>query len=175
MDKLNSILSVCRSFLQHKPRAEQEKEQSSRESIIVDDVCPDVSIDIFLVTEQIEWKVLTPIMYMNIVQDAFQEAFRDPNNDPWSMAQASTWGAFQDPEGRVFKAVLKQTGQAIGFGSFNFVNLTLAQRKLDVRRSWLVEKKGTEGELLRWWFQEIDNLIDQTLGEKNPVCKSNSL
>lgn len=120
-------------------------------------------------------EVLTPISYMTLVQDASQEAFRNPNNDPWLMAHASTWGEFQDPGKRLFKAVLKQTGQATGFGSFAYVNWTLAQRKLHVRRYWLVEKKGTEGELLRWWFQEIDILIDQTLGEKSHVCESNSL
>lgn len=59
-----------------------------------DKVCADVSIDIVLVDNLgFEAEVLIPIRYMNLVQDSFRDAFKDPRSfsDPWSIAVNSAW------------------------------------------------------------------------------------
>jgi hypothetical protein len=154
-----------------KRRVKKEKGVKSHDPVDTSNVCSDVSVDIVLVTQEIEWKILTPIFYMNSLPDAFQEAFRDPKKDPWGIAQVSTWGLCQNPATMVFKAVLKQTGEAIGFVSFHYPDLVPAEYKIDRETRWL-EKKGMEGELLRLWWKEIEDLREKHVGGNNYVCKS---
>lgn len=174
MAELNPTLSKLPYWLLQvvkKRRVKKEKEKERRQPIIMSDICPDVSVDIVLVTKKTGWKALTPIFYMTLLPDAFQEAFRDPKDDPWGLAEVSIWGTCKDPAKTVFKAVLKQTGEAIGFGSFIYANSASAQRRFDDGVLRLEQIKGTEGELLRWWYKEIGDLRDQHVAGKNYICE----
>jgi hypothetical protein len=110
---------------------------------------------------------------LNLLSNAFQQAFRDPKNDPWAMAEVSTWGSCQDPAKSVLKAVLKQTGETIGFGGFISSDFITAERISSGKKYWL-EKGGRAGELRRWRLKELEHLRDQHVGGKNHFCKSQS-
>jgi hypothetical protein len=111
-------------------RVTVEKGKERRQPVIVrSNACSDVSVDIVLVSEETDWKVLSPSSYMHHLPNVVHEAFRNAENDPWGAAEVSTWGSCQDKAKIVFKAVLKQTGETIGFGGFISSDLITAERK----------------------------------------------
>jgi hypothetical protein len=168
MARLSSLVS---KVLRRHPKKEREAEVfETRKALATRDICSDISIDIVPVTEEIECKVLTPIHYMNIRLDPYYVAIQDSKRDPWDIAIGYTLGICQDEAGRAFKAVLKQTGEVIGFGNFICID-QINDPRGDIHEAQMLERKGTKGELHRWWEKELDKFREQHLGGTNHVRK----